>query len=556
MAQRQTVKRAVLQILLIFRETREMARKGSKSDQKKRKIATGPPKQTGSWSRRSKFHLAEAQRLSQTGHWIFAVSSQRTFWSPELFRIFDFDPAMQKPSLSALLKQVHPEDLPDVHKKINSVILGGLSLEHDFRLTLSDGSIKHIHAVLHPLTINSGKTSEIIATAADITARVRSESELKRSEAYLAEAQKISHTGCWARNPTTGALFWSQEEWRIFGLDPEKTRLSYEMFLQMIHPEDRASLEETSRRAVSEKISYDIPFRIVLPDGSIKHIHSVGKPFFEESGAVTEYIGVSMDVTERKRDEAALQLAQAELGRVARLTTIGELAASIAHEINQPLSAVSANSLAALCWLGHDVPNVAEAKEALEDIGKDAQRASDVIGRIRALLRHDKPKYIPLEINDVIKEVVTMTQSALEARGISVRIDLPPGLPRALGDRVQLQQVLLNLITNGADAMSLVASGPRILLLSSRVESSDNILVSIEDSGTGLEAGLSERIFDSLFTTKPNGMGMGLAICKSIVEGHGGHIWALPRTPNGTVFQFTVPTVDGGASPSASPQGG
>ena len=301
------------------------------------------------------------------------------------------------------------------------------------RLMLSDGSIKHIHTVLHPLTSNSGKTSEIIATAADITDRVRSESELRRSEAYLAEAEKISHTGCWARNPTTGALFWSQEEWRIFGLDPAKTKLSYEMFLQMIHPDDRASLEETSTRAVREKRSYDIPFRIVLPDGSIKHIHSVGKPFFEKSGGVTEYIGVSMDVTERKRDEAALQLAQAELARVARLTTIGELAASIAHEINQPLSAIGTNGLAALRWLGHEVPNVAEAKQALERISKEAQRANDVIDRIRALLKHDKPKYTALDINDVIKEVVTMTQSALQARGVSVQIDLSPGLPRATG---------------------------------------------------------------------------------------------------------------------------
>jgi PAS domain S-box-containing protein len=523
-----------------------MARKGRKSSQRRRKITTKPPKQTGGWSQRGELHLTEAQRLSRTGHWVLAVSSQRIFWSPELFRILDFNPTTQKASLSALLKRVHPEDRPNVDKKINSVILGGPGLEHDFRLMLSDGSIKHIHAVIHPLSSNSGKISEIIATVTDITDRVRSESELKRSEAYLAEAQKISHTGCWARNPTTGTLFWSQEEWRIFGLDPEKTRLSYEMFLQMVHPEDRASLEETSTRAVREKRSYDIPFRIVLPDGSTKHIHSVGKPFFEESGGVTEYIGVSMDVTERKRAEVALQLAQAELARVARLTTIGELAASIAHEINQPLSAVSANSLAALCWLGHDVPNVAEAKEALEDIGKDAQRASDVIGRIRAFLRHDKPKYIPLEINDVIKEVVTMTQGALEARGVSVRIDLAPRLPRALGDRVQLQQVLLNLIMNGADAMGLVESGPRILELSSR-ESSDNILVSIEDSGMGIEAGLSDRIFDPLFTTKANGMGMGLAICKSIIEGHGGRIWALPGSPNGTVFQFTVPTLDGRA---------
>jgi PAS domain S-box-containing protein len=522
-----------------------MAQKGSKINRSRRKVPTKPRKRTNSESQRSTFHLSEAQRLTRTGHWVLTVSSQRSVWSPELFRIFDFDPAAQKPSLLALINRVHPDDRSDVQKKINGALLGGQDLEHDYRLMLSDGSIKHIHAVLHPLTSSFGETTEIVATAADITDRVRSETELKRSEAYLAEAQKISHTGCWARNPTTGTLFWSQEEWRIFGLDPGTTKLSYEKFLQMVHPEDRASLEETSTRAVREKRSYDIPFRIVLPDGSIKHVHSVGKPFFEESGSVTEYIGVSMDITERKRDEAALQLAQAELARVARLTTIGELAASIAHEINQPLSAISTYCHAALRWLGHEVPNLAEAKQALERTSKEAQRASDVIGRIRALLRHDKPKYTPLEINDVIKEVVTMTHSALDARGVTVRIDLPRELPRAVGDRVQLQQVLLNLIMNGADAMSLVASGRRILGLSSRVESSDNILVSIEDSGTGLEEGLSDRIFDPLFTTKPNGMGMGLAICKSIVEGHGGRIWALPGSPNGTVFQFTVPTLDG-----------
>ena len=478
-----------------------MARKGSKINQRKRKIATKPRKRADSWPQRSEFHLAEAQRLTRTGHWVLTVSSQRSFWSPELFRIFDFDPATQKPSLSALLNRVHPEDRPDVEKKINGVIVAGRGLEHDYRLMLLDGSIKHIHTVLHPLTSNSGKTSEIIATAADITDRVRSESELRRSEAYLAEAEKISHTGCWARNPTTGALFWSQEEWRIFGLDPAKTKLSYEMFLQMIHPDDRASLEETSTRAVREKRSYDIPFRIVLPDGSIKHIHSVGKPFFEKSGGVTEYIGVSMDVTERKRDEAALQLAQAELARVARLTTIGELAASIAHEINQPLSAIGTNGLAALRWLGHEVPNVAEAKQALERISKEAQRANDVIDRIRALLKHDKPKYTALDINDVIKEVVTMTQSALQARGVSVQIDLSPGLPRATGDRVQLQQVLMNLIMNGADAMSSVTSGRRILRLASRVDSSGSILVSIEELGhrTGswfIRPNFSPLIFD------------------------------------------------------------
>jgi C4-dicarboxylate-specific signal transduction histidine kinase len=239
--------------------------------------------------------------------------------------------------------------------------------------------------------------------------------------------------------------------------------------------------------------------------------------------------------------------AQAELARVARLTTIGELAASIAHEINQPLPAIATNGHAALRWLGHAMPNVSEATEALKGVIKDVNRASDVIGRIRALLKHDKPEYMALDINDVIREVHTITQTALQSRLVSVRSDLPAGLPPVLGDRVQLQQVIMNLIMNDADAMSSVTNRPRILQLVSRIDPSGSMVVAIEDSGTGLDAILMERIFDPLFTTKPNGMGMGLAICKSIVEAHGGRIWALPRRPNGSVFQFTVRTVESAA---------
>jgi PAS domain S-box-containing protein len=286
--------------------------------------------------------------------------------------MFDFDPATRKPSLKAFLKRVHPEDRRDVEKKINRVILGGHGLEHDYRIALADGSIKHIHAVLHPLTDRSRRTREIVGTATDATDRVRSESELRRSEAYLAEAEKISHTGCWARNPTSGALFWSQEEWRIFGLDPKKTTLSYEMFLEMVHPEDRASLEETSTRAVREKRAYDIPFRIILPDGSIKHIHSVGKPFFGESDDVMEYIGVSMDVTERKRDEAAareeqqrLRQLEADLAHMNRLSIMGEQAASLAHEVKQPIAAARNNATAALNFLDAQPPDLGEVREAL-----------------------------------------------------------------------------------------------------------------------------------------------------------------------------------------------
>ncbi len=352
---------------------------------------------------------------------------------------------------------------------------------------------------------------------------------MRRSATYLAEAEKLSHTGCWARNTKTGELFWSPEEWRIFGLDPATTQLSHQMFIELIHPEDRASLEENSARAIRDKKPFDIPFRAVLRDGTVKHLHSVGKPF-EESGDVVEYIGVTMDETERVRANAAMHEAQAELARVARLTTMGELAASIAHEINQPLAAVVTYGNAALRWLAHAPPNLEETRDSLEGIVEEGNRAGEVIARIRALLKHRKPEYIALDINEAIREVLALTASALRSRSVAVQTTLPAELPPALGDRVQLQQVIMNLIMNGADAMSFVTDRPRVLRIGSKVDGEGSIQVTIKDSGTGIEEAIRHRIFDPLFTTKPTGMGMGLSICRSIIEAHGGRLWASPST--------------------------
>ena len=410
------------------------------------------------------------------------------------------------------------------------------------RYRRKDGTIIWVNTFVSTIPGNKSDPPVFLATAIDITDRHHAERELRRTATYLAEAEKLSHTGCWARNTKSGELFWSPEEWRIFGLDPATTRLSYQVFLELVHPEDRTFLEEESRRAVREKRAYSIPFRAVLRDGTIKHIHSVGKPIFEESGDVVEYIGVSMDETERKRGEAALHEAQAELARVARLTTMGELAAAIAHEINQPLAAVVTNGNASLRWLARDTPNLEEAQQAVNRIVKEANRASDVIGRIRTLLRNDKPEFVGLNINDAIRDVLTLAQSALQSRGVSVRTELPAGLPPVLGDRVQLRQVIMNLIINGADAMKQVTDRPRVVSIRSRLDT-DSVQVAVEDSGTGLDASIIGRIFDPLFTTKPNGMGMGLSICRSIVEAHGGCLEAANGACHGAVFQFSVPTV-------------
>jgi PAS domain S-box-containing protein len=491
--------------------------------------------------RRTEACMAEGQRLTRTGTWAFNIVTKRCFWSPELFRILQFDPASARPSIWTFLDRVHPSDRDAVQQNIDQAIHAGKDFAQDYRLLFGDGTTKYVHSIGHSVTNKSGEIIEIIGTANEITDRVYAERALKRSEFYLAEAEKISHTGCWARNPTTGELFWSQEEWRIFGLDPKKTELSYQMFLNMIHPDDRPSLEMISASAVRSGKPYDIPFRIILNDGSIKHLHSVGKPVFHESGKVREYIGVTMDVTDRKRTEAALQEAQSELARVARLTTIGEFAASIAHDIIQPLAATVANGEAARRWLNRDVPNIVEAQEAITSAVNAADRASEVITRIRALLRNDKAEYLAVDINSVIRDVVTLTNSTLQGRNVLVRTRLPADLPQVRGDRIGLQQVIMNLITNGTDAMSSITDRSRILRIESQIEASGGVLVAVADAGTGFNPNIADRIFDPLFTTKSNGMGLGLSICRSIIEAHGGRLWASPGSPHGAVFQFTMP---------------
>ena len=238
--------------------------------------------------------------------------------------------------------------------------------------------------------------------------------------------------------------------------------------------------------------------------------------------------------------------AQAELARVARLTTMGELAASIAHEINQPLAAVVASGNAALRWLAHAPPNLEETRDSIRAILNEGSRASEVIGRIRSLLKHDDPAYVELDVNDAIRGVLELTMNALRSRGVVIQTQLSAALPQALGDRVQLQQVLMNLIMNGADAMSAVADRPRILHIGSQIDSTGSVLVSVKDSGIGIDRAIRDIIFKPLFTTKSTGMGMGLSICRSIVEAHGGKIWAIPATPNGTEFRFIIPPVMSG----------
>jgi PAS domain S-box-containing protein len=376
----------------------------------------------------------------------------------------------------------------------------------------------------------------------DLTERKRGEEELRRSEAYLAEAEALSKSGSWAWNPATKEIiYWSQERYRLFGLDPEAGIPSFETLLQRIHPEDRARWLGNAERAVRIRGDSETDFRIVLPDGETKHLHGVGHPVFSETGELLEIVGAAMDVTERKRAEEVLQKAQAELAHVTRVTTMSALTSSIAHEVNQPLAAVVTNANAALRWLAHQPPNLDEARATVGRIVQDGHRAGAVIARVRALLRKTATVKERLDLNDLIQDTVALVQGEVHRYRILLRTELVSALPPVAGDRVQLQQVILNLVLNGLEAMKEGAERPRELLIRSRLNETGAVLVAVHDTGVGLDPQHVERVFEAFYTTKPEGLGMGLAICRSIIEAHGGRLWASANEPRGAVFQFTLP---------------
>jgi PAS domain S-box-containing protein len=436
-------------------------------------------------------------------------------------------------------KAIHPDDLQRLADYWRSILASGERGEIEARLGRFDGEYRWFLFRANTFRDHSGDIVKWYGTITDIDERKRTEEELRRSEAFLAEGQYLSRIGSFSWRVATEEITWSEQLYRIFGFE-SGVSATFKSISTRVHPEDHPMLNDMMERAQGGVDRLEYQYRLLMPDRSIRYLHLIAHGTRDREGKL-EYIGAVQDVTQRHLSEEALNKARSELSHVARVSGLGVLTASIAHEINQPLSGILTNSSTCLRMLGADPPNVEGARETVRRTIRDGNRASDVITRLRALFRKKEVMIEPVDLNDATLEVIALSLTELQRNRVIVRSELADDIPVISGDRVQLQQVILNLLRNGSDAMRAVEDRPRELVVKTELEAGDRVRLTVQDAGTGFDSESADRLFEAFYTTKKDGMGIGLSVSRSIIQSHRGRLWAAPNDGPGAAFSFSIP---------------
>ncbi|WP_263354632.1 PAS domain S-box protein [Acidicapsa acidisoli] len=492
-------------------------------------------KQTEDRLRRSEAYLAEAQHLTRTGSFGWKVSSGTILWSEETYKIFGVD-SSSKPALELIAERTHPDDREHVERVIYEASHGGTTMDVQHRLLMPDGAVKHLHVVAHAVTDSSGEV-EFVGAVTDITREKQAEDALRKSEEQWRDV--------FEHNPTM--YFMVDAGGQIMAINPfGAEQLGYKIaelvgqpVLSVFCDEDREAIQQNLAGCLAhlgEARNWEA--RKVRKDGKALRVRETAKAVARESGPIV--LIACEDITEQRRAEEELRKAQSDLARVNRVTTMGELTASLAHEVNQPIAAAVTNAYACLRWLASDSPDLEEARGAAMRIVKCGQHAGEIVSRIRLFFVKSSPVREPIAMNEFIREMIVLLRNEAARFSISIRTDLAKDLPVVMGDRVQLQQVLMNLMVNGIDAMKDVDRRRELTIRSRRAEDGQ-LLITVDDTGVGLPEQETSLIFNAFFTTKAHGTGMGLRISRSIIENHGGRLWAAGNSPCGARFCFTLP---------------
>src|SRR5271166_2937094 len=493
--------------------------------------------------RRSEAYLAEAQRLSHTGSFGWTPSTGELHWSDETFRILEYEPSIM-PTIERVLQRIHPDDRAMVRQLLDETSRGEKDFDVTHRLLMPDGSVKFAHVLSHPLKDAAGNL-EVVGAVMDVTENSCLYRDLAEREAKIRRFVEANIIGVFVWDLEGRIIEANKAFLRTVGYDREDLVSGRVRWPSLTPPELHENDERTLAELKATGTVQPCEREYLRKDGSRVPV-LMGSTLFEESG--NEGLAFVLDLTERKRAERdvklgteALREMRLQLEHANRLATMGQLTASIAHEVNQPIGASVTNAQAALRWLVGPKPDLEEARQALGRIVRDGHRAGAVVGRIRDLVKKAPPRKDLVEINSAIREIIEVARNEALKNGVSVHTELAEDLPVIHRDRVELQQVLLNLIINAVEAMRDMSEEPRDVLIMSAKTEADEVLVSVRDSGPGLAPAIRDSLFKAFQTTKPSGLGLGLSICRSIIESHGGRLWASANAPRGAIFQFTLP---------------